>query len=316
MNILLTGATGFIGSSILSSAKSLGINLRTVIREGAHPTNNSNFKDPVIVSSIDGETDWHDALVGVNIVIHCAARAHIMHDLVDDPLAEYCKVNVSGTLNLARQSVLAGVKRFIFLSTIKVNGSHTQTGNKFKSEDIPNPEDAYAISKFEAEQLLLELSAKTGIEVVIIRPPLVYGRGVKANFQSLMKLVCNGLPLPLAAVNDNRRSLVGVDNLVDLIITCINHPAAANQVFLVSDDEDLSTAELLNRMYKANGTPNRLFTLPLWFLNLCATMINRKSLYARLCGSLQVDICKSKELLGWTPPVSVDEGLRRAFGRH
>jgi nucleoside-diphosphate-sugar epimerase len=168
----------------------------------------------------------------------------------------------------------------------------------------------------EAEIALFEIAQETGMEVVVIRSPLVYGPGVKANFRSLMTAVSKGVLLPLAAVTDNRRSLVGVDNLVDFIITCISHPSAANQVFLVSDDEDLSTAELLHRMYKANGTPDRLFTLPLWFLNLCATTINSKSVYSRLCGSLQIDISKSKQILGWTPPLSVDEGLRRAFGRH
>ena len=311
--ILLTGVTGFVGNFLYQQLNYLNIPVNVTIR-----TEESAifFKKSIVVAHINEKTDWSHALVGIDTVVHLAARVHVMNESSRDPLSEFRLSNVASTRNLAKQAASAGVKRFIFLSSIKVNGESTEQECKYTEEDKPHPEDSYALSKMEAEIALFEIAQETGMEVVIIRSPLVYGPGVKANFRSLMTMVSKGVPLPLAAVTDNRRSLVGVDNLVDFIITCINHPAAANQVFLVSDDEDLSTSELLHRMYKANGTPDRLFTLPLWFLNLCATTIKRKSVYSRLCGSLQIDISKSKQILGWTPPVSVDEGLRRAFGKH
>ena len=311
--ILLTGVTGFVGNFLYQQLNYLNIPVNVTIR-----TEDSAifFKKSIVVADINEKTDWSHALVGIDTVIHLAARVHVMNESSRYPLSEFRLSNVASTRNLAKQAASAGVKRFIFLSSIKVNGESTEQECKYTEEDKPHPEDSYALSKMEAEIALFEIAQETGMEVVIIRSPLVYGPGVKANFRSLMTMVSKGIPLPLAAVTDNRRSLVGVDNLVDFIITCIYHPAATNQVFLVSDDEDLSTAELLHRMYKANGTADRLFTLPLWFLNLCATTIKRKSVYSRLCGSLQIDISKSKQILGWIPPVSVDEGLRRAFGRY
>ena len=235
-----------------------------------------------------------------------------MNDDETDPLESYRAVNVEGSLNLARQAAAAGVRRFVLLSSIKVSGECTEQGRPFTADDAPASEDPYGISKREAEQLLRQIAADTGMEVVIIRPPLVYGPGVKANFQSMMRWLVRGVPLPLAAVTDNRRSLVALDNLVDLIVTCLNHPAAANQTFLVSDGEDLSTAELLKRMGSALGCPARLFYLPPALLKLGATVLNKPDIYQRLCGSLQLDIAKTRQLLGWTPPVSVEEGLRRA----
>jgi len=204
------------------------------------------------------------------------------------------------------------VRRFVFLSSVKVNGEFTEAGQPFTADDVPAPVDPYGLSKHEAEQLLRQIAAETGMEVVIIRPPLVYGPGVKANFESMMSWLAHGVPLPLAAVTRNRRSLVALDNLVDLIVTCLNHPAAANQTFLVSDGEDLSTAQLLKRMGAAMGQPTRLFYVPPALLKLGATVLNKPGIYQRLCGSLQLDIAKTRQLLGWTPPVSVDEGLRRA----
>ena len=244
--------------------------------------------------------------------MHLAARVHVMNDKNPDPLAEFRRVNVEATANLARQAAAAGVKRFVFLSSVKVNGEFTEAGQPFTADDAPAPEDPYGVSKHEAEELLRQIAAETGMEVVIIRPPLVYGPGVKANFQSMMRWLARGVPLPLAAVTENRRSLVALDNLVDLIVTCLNHPAAANQTFLVSDGEDISTAELLNRMGAAMGKPARLFYLPPTLLKLGASVLKRPGIYQRLCGSLQLDIAKTRQLLGWTPPVSVDEGLRRA----
>lgn len=227
-------------------------------------------------------------------------------------MAAFRSVNVEGTANLARQAAATGVRRFVFLSSVKVNGEFTETGQPFTADDAPAPKDPYGVSKYEAEKLLRKIAAETGMEVVIIRPPLVYGPGAKANFESMMRWLVRGVPLPLAAMTNNRRSLVALDNLVDLIVTCLNHPAAANQTFLVSDGEDLSSAQLLKRMGAAMGHPAHLFYLPPALLKLGASVLNKPGIYQRLCGSLQLDIAKTRQLLGWTPPVSVDEGLRRA----
>lgn len=264
------------------------------------------------IGSLSTDTDWTVALKNVEQVVHLAARVHVMNDKSLDPLAEFRRMNVEGTGALARQAAAAGVRRFVYLSSVKVNGEFTEVGEPFTADDVPAPEDPYGVSKHEAEQLLRQITAETGMEVVIIRPPLVYGPGVKANFESMMRWLARGLPLPLAAVTENSRSLVALDNLVDLIVTCLHHPAAANQTFLVSDGEDLSTAELLKRMGAALGQPARLFPVPPALLKLGATVLNKPGIYQRLCGSLQLDITKTRELLGWTPPISVDEGLRRA----
>ena len=309
MNVLVTGASGFLGSHLCSVLqRDQHITLTACVRKGS----SANVGCAVEISSIDSATDWKRALEGRDVVIHTAARAHIMKDEVADPLAEYRKVNVDGTLNLARQAFSAGVKRFIFISSIKVDGEQTPLGQPFTADDTPSPEDAYGISKYEAEQGLQELAKETGMEVVIIRPPLVYGPGVKGNFASMIKLVAKGLPLPLGAVK-NQRSLVALDNLVDLIITCIHHPAAANQVFLAGDGRDLSTTELLQGVAKAMSVPSRLLPVPTPILTFFATLLGKKAVADRLFGSLQVDISKTRDLLGWTPPISVEEGLRRCF---
>jgi nucleoside-diphosphate-sugar epimerase len=243
-------------------------------------------------------------------VVHAAARTHIMQDTVADPLTAFRLVNVQGTLNLARQAAEAGVKRFVFLSSVKVNGELTQMGHPFRENDIPAPQDPYALSKYEAVAGLCRLAEETGMEVVIIRPPLVYGPGVKANFENMIRWVRRGIPLPFAAVS-NKRSFVALDNLVDFIATCIVHPKAANQTFLVSDGEDLSTAELLQRVGLVLGKPMRLFPVPANLLQLAAGLIGKKTMAQRLCGSLQVDISKARDFLDWAPPLSVDEGLRQ-----
>lgn len=306
---MLTGANGFVGSALKAELVSDSrIKVMTAVRkEGTGP-------NCFAVGNIDGDTDFSEALVDIDVVIHAAARAHIMRDEVVDPLAEYRKVNVEGTLNLAHQAVAAGVRRFVFLSSIKVNGEATTQKTSFQAGDVPLPEDAYGISKLEAEQGLILLAAETSMEVVIIRPPLVYGPSVKGNFASMIKLVDKGVPLPLGAIY-NKRSLVGIDNLVDLIIRCIDHPAAANQIFLAGDGEDLSTTELLSGVGKAMGKPTRLIPVPAGLLQFGAIVLGKRAMAQRLLGSLQVDISKTCELLDWKPPYTVEEGLRRCFER-
>ncbi|NBO82142.1 MAG: SDR family oxidoreductase [Betaproteobacteria bacterium] len=304
MKVLITGGTGFVGQLLARTIQAQGHNVVRAVRQ-AQP-------DSVLISTVDGSTSWHEALQGCDSVVHLAARVHVMHDKSTDPVREFRRVNVEGTAHLARQASVAGVRRLVFLSSVKVNGEATQEGRPFTPDDPPAPEDPYGMSKHEAEQALRQIAADSGMEVVIIRPPLVYGPGVKANFESMMRWLARGIPLPLAAVTQNRRSLVALDNLVDLIVTCLNHPAAANQTFLASDGEDLSTAELLKRMSAAMGKPARLFYVPQALLKLATSLSNKLGTYQRLCGSLQVDITKTRQLLGWTPPVSVDEGLRRA----
>lgn len=307
--VMLTGATGFVGSALMAAlAHYPAIHIVTAVRKGGLGSNS------VVVGNIDGCTDFSRALDGIDVVIHAAARAHIMRDEVDDPLAEYRKVNVDGTLNLARQAVAAGVQRFVFISSIKVNGEATAAGHPFQAGDVPAPEDAYGVSKLEAELGLMELVKETGMEWVIIRPPLVYGSGVKGNFASMIKLVDKGVPLPLGAVH-NQRSLVGIHNLIDLVIRCIDHPAAANQIFLASDGEDLSTTQLLRGVGRAMGKPVRLIPVPAGLLQFGASLLGKKAMAKRLLGSLQVDVSKTCRLLEWTPPYTVEEGLGLCFER-
>ena len=307
MKVLLTGASGFLGGRIAEALESIPDIAVVASLRGAVSIPNVQI---VRVPDLSATTDWSDALYGTQIVIHAAARAHVIKDDGVDPLSEYRRVNVDGTLNLAHQAVAAGVQRFIFISSICVNGNiNTQP---FTVDDIPNPAELYAQSKWEAEQGLSEIQRETGMELVTIRPPLVYGPDAPGNFGSLMKLVAHGVPLPLGAIH-NRRSLVAVDNLVDLIITCIDHPAAANQVFLAGDGEDLSTTELLRGVARAMGKPSRLIPVPASLLMLAATLLGKEAVAQRLLGSLQVDISKARHLLGWEPPITVEEGLRRCF---
>lgn len=309
--VLLTGSTGFVGFSVMTRLRSFPhFEVLPAARSTSHVT---PLDIPmVIVGDMDADTDYSAAVVDVDVVVHTAARAHIMRDEVADPLAEYRKVNVDGTLNLARQAASTGVKRLIYISSIKVNGERTQDGSCYRHSDTPAPEDAYGVSKCEAEQGLLEIARATGLEVVIIRPPLVYGPGVKGNFKSLVSIAHKNLPLPLGAVH-NKRSLVALDNLVDLIITCIDHPAAAGQTFLVSDDQDVSTTELLKLMTLAAGKKPRLLPVPAGLLRFGATMLGKKAMADRLLGNLQVDITHTKETLGWKPPITLEEGIKRCF---
>ena len=309
MIVLLTGASGFVGKAILKAAQQRSLKIRPVFRS---MDSAKGYPEAVLVSGLDGAVDWSQALKGVDVVIHAAARAHIMREEALDPLAEYRRVNVEGTLNLARQAAEAGVRRVVFIRSIKVNGEATVPGHPFTADDIPTPADAYGLSKAEAEAQLKQVAQETGMEVTSIRPPLIYGPGVKGNFASLISWVHRGLPLPLGGVTQNRRSLVCLNNLVDLILVCADHPKAANQTFLISDGEDLSTSELLRRIGKALKQPARLLWIPAGAISFMAGLVGKKVISQRLLGSLQVDIHKTCEMLDWKPSVAVDEGLRRA----
>lgn len=313
MKFLVTGATGLVGKALCAELVRAGGEVRAAVRSaGVEPAGvESAGLAWTSVGRVDGDTAWSAALREVDVVIHLAARVHIMKDSAGYPLAEFRKVNVEGTLNLARQAAAAGVRRLVFVSSVKVNGEDTAPGQAFAESDLPAPRDAYGVSKHEAELGLRQIAVESGMEVVIIRPPLVYGPGVKANFAALMRAVQRGWPLPLGAVH-NQRSLVALDNLVDFILTCIKHPGAANQTFLVSDGHDLSTTELVRGLASAAGVPARLLPVPVWALRSGAALLGKGDAVQRLCGNLQVDISKAHSLLGWTPPISVDEGLRRA----
>lgn len=306
--ILVTGATGFIGQALCAAlAAGGGDSIRISVRRAvaAH----SNAVIPVVVGEIDAKTDWTEAVQAVDVVIHLAARVHVMRDDESEPLVEFRKINVDSTMNLARQAARAGVRRFIFISTIKVNGEYTLPECPFTAEDMPAPVDAYAVSKYEAEQALFELAGTTAMELVIIRPSLVYGPGVKANFYNMMRWLDKQIPLPLGAI-DNRRSLLAVDNLVDLIIICTRHPSA-NGIFLAADGEDMSTTQLLHRVAEALGKTALLMPVPMWILTAIAKLFNKTAAIQRLCCSLQVDIGKTQRVLGWIPPVSVDDALAK-----
>jgi nucleoside-diphosphate-sugar epimerase len=306
---LVTGASGFIGRALCVELLGHGFVARAAIRfPGSLPL--TDGFEVWVVGQIDAHTSWASTLIDIDVVIHCAARAHIMDDEALDPLTEYRAVNVQGTLNFASQAAAAGVERFIFLSSVKVNGEKTNGSFRFARDDEPAPEDAYGLSKWEAEQGLWEIASQTGMQVVVVRPPLVYGLGVKGNFARLLKLVHSGVPLPLAAVN-NRRSFIGLDNLVDLLIHCVDHPKAAGQTLLVSDNHDLFTPELLRMIANAMERPARLFPVPVSLLRLGGRMFGRLNEVDRLVGSLQVDSSATRSLLDWTPPVSVEEGIRR-----
>ncbi len=306
--LLVTGANGFVGNALCTEAMARGMAVRGAVRKVCElPVGAGRH----VIDGFDDCFNLRSALSGVTVVIHAAARAHVLREASADPLSEFRQVNVQGTLDLAKQAAAAGVCRFVFISSIGVNGPET-FAQPYSVADEPKQQSAYAVSKYEAELRLKALASQTGMEVVIVRPPLVYGPGAPGNFGSLMRWLKRGAPLPLGAVTHNRRSLVALDNLVDLLITCIDHPAAANQTFLVSDGEDLSTTDLLRRMARAMNVPARLLPVPPALLKLGAGLMGKGDMAQRLLGSLQVDITHTRETLGWTPPISVDEGLRRA----
>jgi nucleoside-diphosphate-sugar epimerase len=304
--ILLTGANGFVGQHLGVYLLKQGYDVVAAVRQ---PNTSINFTPArlVAVGDIDATTDWSTALNEVEVVIHLAARVHVMQEQAEDPLATFRQVNTLGTLRLAQQAAEHGVKRFVYLSSIKVNGEST-SATPFSEQNVTTPEDPYARSKWEAEQQLLDLAAQTGLEVSIIRPPLVYGAGVGGNFQRLLSLVARGWPLPLANIH-NRRSLVGVQNLCSLLEVCVHHPAAANEVFMVSDGEDISTPELIRMLAVAMGKPCRLWPLATAMLAMASQLFGQRDAWQRLAGSLQVDISKARQQLGWEPPFSLEQGL-------
>ncbi|QXI21354.1 SDR family oxidoreductase [Pseudomonas iranensis] len=303
--VLVTGATGFVGEAVV-----FRMLLDKVYSPVAAVRGESRLGGLCDVVRFDlSESVELPTFVQIDTVVHCAARVHVMSDSCVDPLAKFREINVQGTKRLAREAAEADVRRFVFISSIKVNGEATLPGMPFKADDQPAPVDPYGISKCEAEESLREIGRETGMEIVIIRPPLVYGPGVKANFLSMMSWLHKGLPLPLGMLR-NQRSLVALGNLVDLIVTCIAHPAAANQTFLVSDGEDLSTTRLLRRMAAALDKRALLLPLPQLLLRAAAQLVGKGDMAQRLCGSLQADIDKTRLLLQWSPPVSVDKALK------
>lgn len=304
--IVVTGAGGFVGRQVVADLAARGIPYRAVSRKA--------LDGAVSVGDIDLHTDWSEALAGADTIIHLAARVHVMNDTESDPLTAFRATNLEGTLALAEQAVPEGVQRIVFVSTVKVNGEATPPGRPFRADDVPAPEDAYAISKSEAEGALKTFGRKTGLEVVIVRPPLVYGPGAKANFAALAKLAAKGIPLPLGSI-DNRRSMIGVGNLADLLIECALNDRAAGQTFMASDGQDVSISWLLREMAKAQGAPSRVFPFPVSLLEKLATLTGKQEIMRRLTGSLQVDISHTCETLGWKPPFSVEDGLRHALGR-
>jgi len=304
--VLVTGATGFVGRFLCTRLLSEGRNVRGTIRSAEKHSLLVLGVEPLVIEPLGPDTNWSKALEGIDTVIHLAARVHIMNDKVDDPLAEFRLVNTLGTKRLAEEAARAGVKRFVFISTIKVNGE--ETAIPYTRDSLPNPSDPYGISKWEAEQALRSIERKTGLEVVVIRPPLVYGPGVKANFLKMMHAIQRGIPLPLASLS-NRRNIIYVGNIVDSIATCCTHPKAAGQTYLVSDGEDVSTPDLVQRIASALGRPARLVPFPTVLMRVLGKVTGKSAAVDRLLGSLVVDSSKIRSELGWKPPFSMEEGL-------
>jgi len=312
LKLLVTGGTGFIGTPLICELLRQNVNVIAYVRH--HSTKLPSVVNQVIIDDLPSLANWTGSLAGVDAVIHLAARVHIMNDKSLDPLTEFRKINTVATLNLARQAAKSGIKRFILLSSIKVNGELTKNGIPFRSDVSFIPTDPYGRSKYEAEQGLLAISKETGMEVVIIRSPLVYGVGVKANFASMVKWVHRGIPLPFGAIH-NQRSLVALDNLVSFIIHCIAHPKAANEVFLISDGEDVSTTELLQKVAKAFGKKSLLVPVPVSLMKFFAKLLGRADMVDRLFGSLQVDSSKANDLLCWQPIITMDKQLKKMVER-
>lgn len=301
-NILVTGASGFVGTALCVELERLSIACTAAVRKASNPAQ-------LAVGELSTTTDWSQALAGCDAVIHLAARVHVMNDTSDDPLAAFRAVNVAASVHLARQAAQHGVKRFVFVSSVKVNGEATGT-RSFTAFDAGAPQDPYGQSKLEAELALKEVALATGLELVIVRPPLVYGPGVRANFMRLMQLAKIGLPLPLGAIH-NQRSMVALDNLVDLLILCCRHPAAPGQTFMVSDDHDVSIGELLRMLASGMGKRIWLIPVPAGLIQRCAALLGKKAVADRLLGSLQVDIAHTKATLGWKPVLDIQESINK-----
>lgn len=309
---LVTGSNGFVGKALCAELHERAFTVRAALRSANLLVENAEV---VAVGGINGDTCWDDTLKGITAVVHLAARVHVMEDNSADPLAEFRRVNVAGTEHLARSAAACGVKRFVYVSSIKVNGEATDGARRFSETDSPDPQDPYGISKLEAEQALHRVAAETGLEVVIVRPPLVYGAGVKGNFAQMIKVLSKGIPLPLASVK-NLRSLIYVGNLVDALILCATHPAATGQTYLVCDGEDISTSDLLRQLGAAMGHPARMLPCPQALLKLAGRMTGKAGQIDRLLGSLQVDSDKIRRELGWKPPYTVQQGLQASADRN
>ena len=308
--ICVTGANGFIGKALCKSLKISDNHIRGFIRAG-DVDNNSTEIDYIFVGDIGSKTNWKEHLKGFDCIIHCAGLTHQISSIKD--IDVYNSVNVDGSKRLAEQAVEAGIKRLVFLSSIKVNGEISDdisTKRLFLHKDKPNPQDPYAISKLKAEKALWEIYTRTALEVVVVRIPLVYGNGVKGNLARLIKLVKSGTPLPLNLVK-NQRSMIGIDNLIDLLIRCTDHPEASGKTFLVSDGKDLSTPELIKLIASSMGKKVNLFPVPLFLLKFLSLIFGKSDEINRLIGSLRIDNSYTKEILNWTPPISVEEGIRR-----
>ena len=301
--ILITGASGFVGKSLTSALLRQGHSICAAVRSISSPNESSE----IVVGEIDHDTNWATALRDVDVVIHLAARVHVMTEYSQNPLDEFRKTNVEGTLNLAQQAAKAGVKRIVYVSSIGVNGTHT--ASPYTELDNPQPHNDYTFSKCEAEQALHKVSVKTGLEVVIVRPPLVYGFGAPGNFAQMIKVLAKGIPLPLASVK-NLRSLIYLENLVDALILCAIHPAAAGQTYLVGDGQDISTPDLLRKLSSVMGRSARLFPCPIVLMRLSGQLLGKSDQISKLVGSLQIDSSKIRRELGWKPPFTLDEGLK------
>lgn len=303
MSFIITGANGFLGRRLAGALAKRDIEVKSVVRDLSTPVAGT----PLVINDIC-DAVWDDKFEGVDSVIHLAARVHIMNDVAMDPIAAYRLVNVDATVRLAEAAARAGVRRFVYLSSIKVNGERT-LHQPFSVDDVPAPADPYAQSKWEAESALWQIAKNTGLEVVVIRPPLVYGPYVKANFLSLLRALSMGLPLPLASI-DNRRSMIYVENLVDAIIHCVESPSAAGNTFLVSDGDALSTPALLRELSSLLGSPSRIIRCPLSLLAVAGRLTGKSNVVERLTESLVVDISHIQNTLGWMPPFTISQGLK------
>ncbi|RFC34926.1 MAG: Nucleoside-diphosphate-sugar epimerase [Candidatus Nitrotoga sp. SPKER] len=306
MKFMISGASGFVGKALCTELIRRGQSVRAAVRSENLLIENTKA---ISVGAIDSETNWADALRDVDVVIHLAARVHVMREHATDPLAEFLKVNLHGTSNLARQAACSGVKRLVYVSSIKVNGEQTSVTQSFTELDKPNPQDFYSISKWQAEQALWRIAQETGLEIVVVRPPLVYGPGVKGNFAQMLAIITKRFPLPLASVY-NLRSLIYVGNLVDALIVCATHPVAAGHTYLVCDGEGVSTPHLLRQLGDAMRYPAHLLPFPLSWLRILGKLSGKSDQVERLLSSLQIDSGKIRRDLNWVPPYTLQLGLQ------